>query len=742
MSNWAQTFQTPAGQAEARHSEAPNAEITADSLQNPTSASVGLVGFVTTAFQRNADHRMFSGVEEKLLRALRMVRGEFSPEELKKMREAGIPEEMFTPITDVKRRAAMAMILEIFNAPGDKPWSLSPTPIPDVPSSVAREAFLRIIKQVMEIAAQTGRIPSSQEIFKEAQDRVDDVFNEQMAWARKRAARMERKVHDQLIEGGWVEAFKEYVNFLTTYGTALIIGPVERVVACPRCKEGKLGVPVYTMQHRRIPVYEAVNPWDAFPAPAARRVEDGTLCIRVRYTSDELSRFISECEEDAKKDHVLDGWLSSGVRKVLSIYPNGGYRLATRAYDSMRRRLENDGMVGTVDDCVLEGIRCFASVRGQMIRNIGVVSQPNGDSIDAMRYYNVETIVMADTVVYCRVIDSRIDRPVSKGVFYEAPDSWWGDAPADKLVSSQKMMNSALRNIITNMVMSSGPMFWTTGSSRLADKSETALTCRPYKMFAFLDGIGGSSGPPIGTIDIASHMPELIGVYEKFKAQADEDSGIPAYTYGSNISGGAGRTASGLAMLSEAATRVIKMVISGTDMDVSRRIIKLTVVYNLLFDDDASLKGDCQVNPSGVMGQILKEQESMKRQQLLALVSNNPMLANLVGVRGMAALLRPETKALGINPDEILPSESRMRDLELLQMIREVNSAAGPNQGAAEQPQPGGSGAEQPTDAEVIQTEQPAIRRGVAVARGIQQDPNRAAMVRGGGKVRERGGAA
>ena len=81
---------------------------------------------------------------------------------------------------------------------------------------------------------------------------------------------------------------------------------------------------------------------------------------------------------------------------------------------------------------------------------------------------------------------------------------------------------------------------------------------------------------------------------------ADDDSGIPQYTIGSSRQlSGAGRTASGLAMMSEAACRVINMCICDLGLNLIIPVVKNTHVYNLLNSTDMLIKGDVEINPSG-----------------------------------------------------------------------------------------------------------------------------------------------
>lgn len=701
---------------------ADNGASTVPIVEIPTQAGMSaLARYINTVFVQNADHRRNSGIDDKLLRSLRACKSEYGPEEAKKLQEAGISEDMFTPITDTKRRAAHAQLNEIFNAPGDKPWVVKPTPMPTVPESVAREAFGEIISEFVEFCQQTGQIPPAEAVSAYAEARMDEVHRKEIEWSNIRAGRMELKVHDQMVEGGWIKAFGDYCNYIVTYGTALVKGPTPRVVLQRAVKETKVGTYKYVMEHKEILCYEAVSPWDCYPSKGSKSIDEGNICIRVRFTSDELSQF-SKSATKAGVNNEKGEWLVDTVKALVEKYPNGGVSIQGQAYDILRQRLENDGTDAN-NKCINEGIEFFGNVKGSELMGLGIRKTQDGKAIDYDMFYEVDAISIENYVIYCKVIDPCVGRPLSKGVFYEAVDSWWGDSIADKLIPTQKTMNSALRNLVTNMAMTSGPEFWVKDVSRLVDKSSTSLAMKPWKVHQFQNGALGQTDIPMGVLEIPSKIREILEVFNWAKTQADEDSGIPAYTYGTNVSGGAGRTASGLAMLTEAANRGMKMVISITDRDVIRDVVKRTVSYNLVYDDDMSIKGDCEVNPAGVMGMILKEQESQRRKQMLSLMVN-PIIYGLTGPKGLMAVLRPELQSLGIaNVDDVLPSKERVQEIEDLQKLQQLQQAQmgeseinAQNAGALEQSQ--------------------GMTQGQVAQRDVQQNPQEVAS-RGDPAMRE-----
>ena len=144
---------------------------------------------------------------------------------------------------------------------------------------------------------------------------------------------------------------------------------------------------------------------------------------------------------------------------------------------------------------------------------------------------------------------------------------------------------------------------------------------------------------------------------------ADEYSGIPRYSVGSSsaLGSGAGRTASGFAMMTEATCRTVNTSIAELYATMIIPCAKNTVVWNLLYGEDISIKGDCNVMPSGPMGKFLREAESQRRIQMMQMLARHPIYSQAIPLEGHFEILRPELDNLGINPDRIIPSKERMR---------------------------------------------------------------------------------
>ena len=713
-----QTVQTITGEVELpandRASEIPTTEAMSE-----------LATRVMRNWRTNVDHRMTSGVDAKLKKALLAQTCNYTAEQKAKLRKAGVSEDIYSPITNTKVRAAKALLMDIFNANGDYPFCLRPTANPDMPQEIVDRVMAEMERQIEQVissfAVDNGQPlpPEHEQLLNQAiiavtSNMYDEMQSRIEGEAKNRAKRMEKRVQDYFDEGGFVDAFQQYVDYICTYGTGLICGPVPRVVPVNVFRKKK-GVPRYVRELRVVPTFEAVNPFDCYPAPMAKDIDDGPLCIRVSYSSNELNRCATKAKSKRTPDDKANGWLWHTVKALLDRYPDGGCKITTDPVDAERRAAEKSGPENP-NDCMLEGVKCYDSVRGSELIDLGILRDRIGKLIKFDEFYEVETIVIGGYVVYCRILDDRLGRPVVKGVFYELPGSWWGESIADKLALVQSTMNNAVKALFRNMAAASGPMYWINDVSRLVDRDGTGAQVRAHKVFLFQPSmstsLGTSSGAPMGVMDVPSKASELLAVWEKMKTQADDDSGIPAYTYGqAGGNSGAMRTAQGLAIFTEAASRGMKMVISTTDRLVTRKLVKKTVDYILLYDPDFEIKGDCEVVPTGIMGKILRAQQDMQRMQFVQLIQRDPDFKQLIGPKGWTALLRPMITDIAMNPDEILPSVERLKTMEQLQELKMIfaaqNGAAQAEQPAAEAPE-GDMGGDAPAPGSV------AERRGAA----------------------------
>jgi hypothetical protein len=198
-----------------------------------------------------------------------------------------------------------------------------------------------------------------------------------------------------------------------------------------------------------------------------------------------------------------------------------------------------------------------------------------------------------------------------------------------------------------------------------------------------------------------------MAVYEKFAILADEYTGIPRYMTGDSPSGGAGRTASGMSMLMSNAGKSIKQVITNIDTSVVKPVIERLYYYNMRYGSDPDLKGDVQIVARGAAALVVKEQAQMRQNQFLQLALQSPIVQQVIGVEGIAELLRQGAKTLDMNPDHIVPPieilKQRMAQAQQAAMQQQMLANQASGQAAA-----GGSPAA-PSQGQTLQNGAPVV---------------------------------
>jgi hypothetical protein len=186
-------------------------------------------------------------------------------------------------------------------------------------------------------------------------------------------------------------------------------------------------------------------------------------------------------------------------------------------------------------------------------------------------------------------------------------------------------------------------------------QGENITQLYPWKVWQVTSDPMNGNGPPMQFFQPNSLANELMAVYEKFATLADEYTGIPRYMTGDSPGGGAARTASGMSMLMTNAGKSIKQVIANIDENVIRPVIERLYFYNMRYGEDPDLKGDVQIVARGATALIIKEQAMQRQNQFLQIALSSPIAMQVVGIEGIAELLRQSAKTLDLNPDSIVP---------------------------------------------------------------------------------------
>ena len=249
--------------------------------------------------------------------------------------------------------------------------------------------------------------------------------------------------------------------------------------------------------------------------------------------------------------------------------------------------------------------------------------------------------------------------------------------------------NFVANGFISHNSIASGPQV-VVNDDRIA-ANEDSDDLYPWKRWHVeTDPLGNNAQPPVSFFQPESRAQELLGVYEKLTQIGDELSAIPRYITGSERLGGAGRTASGLAMLMGNAAKILQTVASNIDNDVIEPAISELYDLIMLTDQTGMLRGDESIAVLGV--NVAMQRETQRQRQLEFLqITANPIDMQITGVRGRANVLRSVSEGIGLDGEDIVPP-----DEEISAMMTGPAGApgapgapGGPGQPPGASPQPG-----------------------------------------------------
>lgn len=587
-------------------------------------------------------------LEERVLECLRQRQGKYDPAKLSEIQRDG-GSEIFIQLTSVKCRAATSWLRDALLGTGaDKPWGLHTTPIPELPPQTIDSLKAQMAAQLMQVYSQGEQAPDEEQLRVLATDMKDLAMRKMKEDADARVSRMETRMEDQLVEGGWLRAFNEFLDDIVTFPFACVKGPVKR----RRTKliwQGDELVPVEEIRNE----WERVDPFNLYWAPWASDIQDGFVIERHKLTRMDL---------EALKG--VEGYSTESIDTVLLNFERGSLKewLWT---DSAQAEAEGKDITEALNtNDLIDALQLWDTIPGSMLIDWDSSFK---DTIEPTKIYPCEVWLIGSTVIRAVINYDPIGRkPYYLTSFEKVPGALDGNGVADLCRDSQAMVNAAARSLSNNMGISSGPQVGV-NISRLPP-GEDITQMYPWKIWQFQAADYADNTQPLTFYQPNSNAQELMAVFEKFSTRADEDTMIPRYMTG-EASGGAGRTSSGLAMLINNASKGIKQVISNIDQHVMIPLLERLYQDNLRYNPDPDMIGDVQIVAKGASNLVVKEADAVRRNEFLGLVLNSPLAQQIVGMDGAAELLRDAAKNLKGNVDRIVPDRQQISTIQKQQQI-------------------------------------------------------------------------
>lgn len=627
--------------------------------------------------------------ELEMLSAVRSRRGEYDPDTLAKIKRQG-GSEIYMMLFATKARQAKALLVDVLIGAGtEKPWTITPTPKPELPPSEVTAIMQAVQQEVMQYEMM-GQPVSVADIRQRLLDAKQGLENQVLETARIYAERAEHKIEDMLVEGGFQHALDQFIDDLMCFKTAFIKGPIVRNKRQLSWTQGPDGKFVPTPVSEQKVEWERVDPFNMYPAPWSRSVNDGFLIERHKLSRGDLNELIG-----------VDGYNDDAIKAVLDEHGKNGLHEWTNV-DNQRAQAEGrDTLAANMNySDLIDALQYWGSVSGKHLREWGMTEE---EVPDTSKEYEVEAWLIGNWVIKAVINpDPLMRRPYYSDGYSRIPGAFWHNSLFDCIRDCQDMCNSSARALANNMGIGSGPQV-NVNVDRLPP-GEQITEMYPWKIWQTTSDPMGSSAPAIDFFQPGSNSNELMSVFQKFSELADEYSGIPRYMTGlAGGEGGAGRTASGMSMMIGNASKQIKQSVSSIDINVLEPLVERAYQWLLQYDPDADIKGDLKVVARGALSLVTKEAAQVRRNEFLQVALASPLVQQIVGIDGAAELLRESVKGLNINPDKVVPSMSVLKARAAIAQAQQMQMLQAQQQG-----KPVGNGQELMDGAPVTDNFQPA----------------------------------
>jgi hypothetical protein len=405
-----------------------------------------------------------------------------------------------------------------------------------------------------------------------------------------------KQIEDWLVQCQWHAEVRKVIEDCARLGTGVLKGPTP---ALKRRKSitMKNGSAVVAMMQTIEPESRCVSPWDFYSDPdAGESIHDGSFT----WEHDTITR------KGLRDLREIDGYLDHQIDKVIE---EGPQRNDSSYSSPVKRERSSDSDVfdiwyfhGTVErDDLLA-----ASVKGL----------PEDGDVYA------HAIV---TMVNGRVVKAALN-PLDSGEFpydlmpwQRRPGIPHGRGVAMQMNVPQRMLTAAVRNLMDNAGISSGPQIVMRRNGLKPANGKWELTGRKF-WYVEDEADAKSVDAAFQIFNIPSMQADLQAIIQFALKMAEDVTGLPAMMQGQATH--APDTVGGMQMLQNNAGTVLRRIARLFDDKITEPHIRRYYEWLMVYGEDDSCKGDFQIDARGSTALVERDMQNQAIQQMGALVSN------------------------------------------------------------------------------------------------------------------------
>ena len=526
-------------------------------------------------------------------------------------------------LTRIKAGALYAKVKDMVVNSADAPFVVEATPIPTLSkkqTGQVQEVLERLLgEKLMEagIVLQDAEgnvwpnydavimadgytlVPSVAAWLKEqAVEQKQTILTEAGKVAREAIKQVTTLMQDQMLEGGWRDAYLDVLFDVFLYGTGVLRCELRRVQGLKWNGDKLAPSTDDIMTWRHVPVgncYPSADSENAqegtyFIERGAMRKQDLFSCAQIDWMREDK---IAEAYEQARDNA---GWLE-------------------------REDVEQPQQ--WADDALVDVLIHEGTVRGDTLMDW----LDDDAGIDKNAFYDVEAWVLAGVTIGCRVLKHpHGTRSYFSANFQRAGRNFWGIGAGMTLASIEDTLNGLLDDLAQNLELTvAPPIFYDVMAFENADD----VTLKKRARIPFNPDPVNRTMQPFFQPRFDSKSGELINLFNWFYRLADDESGIPGLLSGNDRIGGGEATFRGMKMLAASANTLVKAAFLNIDQTMIQPAMQWLWRWNMLNSKEEGIRADVRVVARGAAGLMQKEIADAERADVL------PLLMQLIQGAGL-----------------------------------------------------------------------------------------------------------
>jgi hypothetical protein len=524
---------------------------------------------------------------------------------------------VFIPITRPYVDAAHARVSDMLLPNDDPNWSLNTTPVQDEaalqpPAAVSQPTPVAAVAGSM-VAGQPPQMPgpgfeppagASAQPPAAPPPMPMGVAQTNLSVEEQAAEEATKIITDWLIECQWHAEVRKMIENGARIGTGVLKGPVPEVRTVQKyVKDPDTGQRRLIKIDKMVPVTRSVNPRNCFPDPAGGEdIQKGSY----HWEFDQIgARALHKLKKDPTYiPELIDQVLKEGPKKDGSSHPD------TTDFDSMN-------LVG-----VMYPIWYFyGDVDREVLMAAGVPEEDFPD--EEMFTFPAMVVMVNDTVIKATLT------PMDEGGFPYDYFPWqrrqgmpWGRGIARQVRTPQRMLNAAVRSMMDNAGLTSGPIFavrrkWIepiTGSWNLTPRMGFYMTDAAPDAAKIQDAISFEN--------IQSNVNEVNLIIDKALKFAEDATGLPMLMQGQQ--GEATTTATGMTILNNNGSTVLRRIARTFDDCITEPHIRRYYYWLMSAEGNDDAKGDFQIDARGSTYLVDRDLQAQNLNMLYPLLVQHP----------------------------------------------------------------------------------------------------------------------